>query len=674
MLVLLALIAGVAGAGASSSYAGAWSFAEFHSEGSGPRVAMNEAGEAVIAYQGYGETIRVSRRMPDGSFTGGVFGEPVFPEPQTCCLRPAEPSVAIDPSGGMVVVWQEDAWGSSKPEIYASFAQRGGAFGSPELVSTEGAYAPEVAIDSRGEAVAVWLRDDGVSTVVEAAFSSPGGSFSEPAALSGDGDDAAAAQVKMDGDGEAIASWIRASGGSSQLEVAVRRAGGSFPAPDGSGNGTILGESLAAPAVSTERLPQRVALTAGLEGVATWQAPSGAVQDARLGLGQSTFGAASTIGSAIAAPTIAANTGGEVVIAWPMSSGIDVATATPGGAFGAPEEIPLESTPDFAGVYIAPSGEVLAAGLSSYHEGFYWIAQQGATRPPGGVFAEAKGLWDGSEGEQSGDDLELAGDSLGDVVGVFEQVTTIGAEFGKLVYDHGPAFAGISVPATARAGEPVELSIAEPETLWSPLTGVSWSFGDGTSGSGLSTSHTYAQPGVYQVTITAADGQQLMPFNEDVSNSVTRSITITPATNVSVPSTQSSRQQPTITSLTQSHRLWRERAGHAGKRLPTGTTFSISVNMRATLKLVFAQRLEGHRIGRRCTVSPRHSTSRRCALTLERGVLLLEAPTGDATRAFAGHLPHGVLLTPGRYVMTATAITATGERSAPMSVDFTIAS
>ncbi len=574
----------------------------------------------------------------------------------------------------MVVVWQEDAWGSSKPEIYASFAQRGGAFESPELISAEGAYAPEVAIDSRGEAVAVWLRDDGVSTVVEAAFSSPGGPFSGPVALSGEGGDAAAAQVKMDGDGDAIASWIRASGGSSQLEVAVRRGGESFPASNASGNGTILGESMAAPAASTERLPQRVALTAGLEGAATWQAPSGAVQDAHLRLGQSTFGAASTIGSATAAPTIAADGGGEAVIAWPISSGIDVATAIPGGVFGAPEDIALESTPDFVGVYIAPSGEVLAAGLSSYHEGFYWIGQQGATRPPGGVFAKAKDEGDGSDSEESGDDLEMAGDSLGDAVGVFEQKTMIGAEFGRLVYDHGPAFASISVPTTAQVGEPVELSIAEPETLWSPLTGVSWSFGDGTSGNGLSTSHTYAQPGVYPVTVTAADGQQLMPFNEHVSNSVTRSITITPATKASGPTTQSRRQRPSITSLTQSHRLWRERAGHADKRLPTGTTFSISVNMRSTLKLVFRQRLEGHRLDHRCTVSARHDTIRRCALTVERGVLRLEAPAGAGRRAFAGHLPHGVLLTPGRYVMTVTAIAATGERSAPVSIEFAIAS
>ena len=40
---------------------------------------------------------------------------------------------------------------------------------------------------------------------------------------------------------------------------------------------------------------------------------------------------------------------------------------------------------------------------------------------------------------------------------------------------------------------------------WSGVT-VSWNFGDGNVATGLLSSHTYAAPGVYTVTVTATDG------------------------------------------------------------------------------------------------------------------------------------------------------------------------
>jgi chitodextrinase len=56
------------------------------------------------------------------------------------------------------------------------------------------------------------------------------------------------------------------------------------------------------------------------------------------------------------------------------------------------------------------------------------------------------------------------------------------------------------------------------------VTSWQWAFGDGTSGSGATVSHTYASPGTYQVTLTVRDSAGL-------SNSLTRSVVVGNATN-----------------------------------------------------------------------------------------------------------------------------------------------
>ena len=51
-----------------------------------------------------------------------------------------------------------------------------------------------------------------------------------------------------------------------------------------------------------------------------------------------------------------------------------------------------------------------------------------------------------------------------------------------------------------------------------PMTSVSWTFGDGTTGSGVTTSHAYAGPGTYDVTCTVTNGDGL---TADCATSVT---------------------------------------------------------------------------------------------------------------------------------------------------------
>ncbi len=678
LLVVSVVVAGL-GVTPRQARAGSWISdfpGVFSSEGSYPRVAMTQDGEAVIAYRGYGETIRVSRHPPNGSFSGEVFGEPVFPEPTLCCSRPEDPAVAINQANDTIVVWQQGKMGSSHPEIYSSFRPHGGSFSSPKAISSETATMPEVAIDAHGDATVVWLRDDGIDTIVEAATSTAGGPFSSPTKLSGDGGNAAGLQIAMDPEDDAIASWIRTSGANTEFEIAVQRAGGHFPAPDSNGDGVILGQSQAPTLTFTEPPVQHIAMKSGPEAIAVWRSNGNAVQEARLTSGQTTFGPLTTLGTTTGYPTVAVNEVGESVVDWPVSLGIDVSTALPAASFGPVEQIALpEGSPGVAKISLAPSGAVALAWLQDMpeHDGFYWIHQGATVRPPNGVFAKPSGMGSGSSSNDSSGGLEMAGDSLGDTLAVWQETTTIGDNVRGFVYDNGPTLTGVSIPAAAIVGQPVSFSVALPVTLWQPLTDTTWDFGDGTTVNGLSTTHIFKAPGVYSVTVSAADAQTILPgpfLEKNVENSVSRTITI------SDDASPHTKSVPIITHVKESKRIWRKGSALAKtarfKSIPAGTAFSYTLNESAQMHFAFTLLPDAGATKGKC--ANRASQSRRprqCRRAVGVGKLLLPGHSGANRLYFQGRLTSKRSLKPGRYELTITASNSSG-RSSPKSLSFTI--
>ncbi len=645
-------------------------------------MAMNAAGDAVIVFAGYGPAIRAEFRPADGAFGGGVFGEQL----STGEFSDAEaPAVAINEAGEAIAVWQQNDE-SGHPRIYTSYRPVGGPWTTSTPISAEGATAPAVAIDADGDTVVLWLLNDGVDEIVQAVAGAHGSHFSTPAALTGDGGNAASVDVTMDGTGDAVATWIRTTASVSDLEYALAPAGESFPAPDVAGDGSVIGESEpGTSSIPPEPPVQDVAIDGSAEAIATWRTKTGDVNVARLGSPDSGFGAPSTLGGSAARPSAAINGAGESVVAWPVAGGLDIVSAPPNGPFATPTTVSSldGKTPEDARVALAPDGTVSAVSLT-YTPGpekdSGIVAQEGMTRPPGAGFEPVKGLYTSGAllGAQS---LELGSDGAGDVFGTWQRNTSIGDDIETINYDVGPLLGEISAPLLGQTGDELAFSVPPPISLWAPLETVRWSFGDGASAEGLTTSHTYTSPGVYEVSVTATNADVVFgPFDEHVNNSETRLITITaPPRPAAAAPVAPPTITPTIAKARQSHRVWRERAGTASsdrhrKTLPVGTTFSFSLDEPATVTLAFTQAAKGREVKGSCVPATKADLkSRPCERTTTLGTLVSSAAAGTNRVFFAGRISRGRLLKPGRYELVISATNAAGRRSAPASLAFTIA-
>jgi hypothetical protein len=182
-----------------------------------------------------------------------------------------------------------------------------------------------------------------------------------------------------------------------------------------------------------------------------------------------------------------------------------VLRAPPGGAFTAQrclsptEEDTLSGSIAFLGddAYFAWRGNVPGDSSDATIQGARWLS---ATTLPD--VAHNLDLADQNYGPPT-----LIDDWQGSVVALYE----LNHQLRAAAFDGGPPILlGASVPATATAGQPLSLS-ASLVDLWSGLGAgqPTWSFGDGTpAASGASVTHTFAAPGTYTVTLSAADALQ----------------------------------------------------------------------------------------------------------------------------------------------------------------------
>jgi PKD repeat protein len=464
-------------------------------DASGQRVAFDQGGDAVAVWQSTGPQTVI---MASARAAGGAFSAPqALSDPSAYSMSP---DVASDAQGDAIAVWLH--FDGANARVQAAYRPAGGSFGAPQTLSPAGyeARGPRVAMNASGEAVLVWSLASGLTEKLQASSAAPGGAFGEPVDLTAFATVASVPQIALDSHGDAIAVWDGWDGSNIRIQDAVRPAGGGFGAP------RYLSQ-----AGDNADTPQ-VAFDAIGNALVVWRfdgSPASTIQgDYRPTDGE--FDAPQTISASSSqpaqAPQAAFDGQGDGVVAWQQSDGselrVDASVRAPGsaGAFA------VQSTLDPGGQE-AYEPQIAGDGLSGTIVS--WKTFNGATsttqaavRPAGGSFAAATTVSATGPQESS---PEVGIDAQGNGIAVWSRSNGPNYLLEAAGYDGaGPLLRGLTLPSQGVVGQPLEFFTA-PLDVWSPVLSEGFSFGDGASANGVSVTHTYSTPGSYQVTATATD-------------------------------------------------------------------------------------------------------------------------------------------------------------------------
>lgn len=191
-----------------------------------PQVAMDHLGNAVAVWQ-ESKTGRDSVVLAAIRPAGSKWSDPLI------LSDPAEPAYGAHVSianGQVTAIWiARHDW---QPVVRTSSRTLTDAWSEAETISGPlgATYAPTVAVDDKGGAVAVWQWGDGSHRLIQASVRSAAG-WSQPELLSTPGHDASTPVLAVDGAGDAVVGWTRSNGVWMAAQVASRPAGGSWSAP-----------------------------------------------------------------------------------------------------------------------------------------------------------------------------------------------------------------------------------------------------------------------------------------------------------------------------------------------------------------------------------------------------------------------------------------------------------
>ena len=185
-------------------------------ETSDPQVSVGPQGRAVVVWTRTttaGSQVRSAARATNGAWSA----------PTSLSATSGDawaPQVATGPDGTAVATWSHSS--GAEYRVQASVRSAAGSWSPPTYVSAAGADAwdPQVGVGPRGAASVVWWRSDGSHDRVEAAASTPSGSWSAPVAVSSPGQDAHDPQVSVDPTGAVTAGWTRWDGSVDRVQVA----------------------------------------------------------------------------------------------------------------------------------------------------------------------------------------------------------------------------------------------------------------------------------------------------------------------------------------------------------------------------------------------------------------------------------------------------------------------
>lgn len=150
-----------------------------------------------------------------------------------------KPQVAFDGDGNAIAVWQQHD-GSSYNILSNRYNSTTGSWGSPSLIdgATGDASNPQIAVNHTGDAFAIWHQTEGaVDNIWANRYDSAAGGWSGAVLLEAIGETAGEPQIAIDSAGNALAIWSQFNTGTS-LIFSRRYASGSWEAIEIVGNGS----------------------------------------------------------------------------------------------------------------------------------------------------------------------------------------------------------------------------------------------------------------------------------------------------------------------------------------------------------------------------------------------------------------------------------------------------
>jgi hypothetical protein len=190
-------------------------------------VGVNGEGEAIVTwdlFSGSNEVVQASARSAPGS----AWQTPTTLAEGNFNLFFNEQRVAIDSQGDAIAVWSL-LTGAHEVVDASVRPGSGGSWQTPVTLAgaTHDAQEPRVAVDPQGEAIATWSFYNGSYTAVQASvLTGPGGSWSTPQNLSEAGPSAFQSEVAINSQGNAIAVWDRSNGSDEVIQGAAYVAAG----------------------------------------------------------------------------------------------------------------------------------------------------------------------------------------------------------------------------------------------------------------------------------------------------------------------------------------------------------------------------------------------------------------------------------------------------------------
>lgn len=395
-----------------------------------------------------------------------------------------EPRLAVDGAGNAFAAWTRSAGGHVVVEAAIRPAATGRWLASQAISAPDAdATGLQIAVNPRGDAIALWMRASNAGPIVQAAVrSTTAGAWSAPQTLSAPGGERP--QVAIDESGNALAVW-----GGAQVRSAARPAGsGVWQAPQ-----LVSTSPGADPALAIDRDGNAVVV---------WDAGSAvqsALRSAFVGMWQASETIAPIINSNrdSSEPRVAFRPDGVIVALWCPGT-LEGAVRIPGSGWE-PAATIAGSFSIRADLAVDARGNDLAVWMRVLPRSPFHI--ESSARPKPLTVWPAPQRISASRPDREPDLPDLAMDAEGNAIAIWADGESVSAAG----YDGaGPRLDALAIPSEAVAGSAVSFSVA-PVDAWSAVASTRWEFGDGESAAGDVVSHAFAAAGTYVVTATADD-------------------------------------------------------------------------------------------------------------------------------------------------------------------------